>query len=181
MVIATFAFLVVLLLWVVGARNRLTRLRQDMAQAFSPMELQLRKRHAVARHLAEQALQQGAVPREVAESVRACATQAALTLQGASDSRNRPDALRRLGTAEELLAAALPALMQATEGHAEPHLADLHHRLAQIHAPLDYARMAYNATVQTHNAALRVFPTTLVATTFRFPPGVQMPRLSTPT
>lgn len=184
MLIASFLFLTVICLWVVGARNRLIRLHQAIARSFTPLELQLRKRHALARHLGEAALHGNWVPREVAESVLACIGQAAAALQGVKGPATHAELMRRVAVTEEVLAAALPPLMAATavpaDADAAEHLGDLRNRLAQIHAPLDYARLAYNTTVQVYNAALRVFPTTLVAATFRFQPGVQMPRLSSP-
>jgi LemA protein len=193
--IAGFVSLLLLGFWVIGARNRLVRLRQAVINAFPPLELQLRKRHALARHLAEASRLAAHHSRDAIEAVLAAVAQAATAIDTAHGRAARPGPMRQLAAAEEVLATALVVLMPApsnettsASSEAVPPTADaaviavmdLQERLAQLHPPLDYARQTYNAGVQTYNAALRIAPTTLVAALFRFEPAAMLPRLSKP-
>lgn len=192
MLIAGFLVLLLIGFWVVGARNRLMRLRQDVASALPPLALQLRKRHVLARHWSQSLHERGAAEATLAPCIEAVllAESEASGALNAVQARpiGTPEQMRRLAAAEESLATALlaltervqapPAEVAALPESTLPPGDELRLRLEQLHPPLDYARQAYNAAVQTHNAALRVFPTTLVASTLRLQPAVLLPRLS---
>ncbi|MEO8299390.1 MAG: LemA family protein [Burkholderiales bacterium] len=185
MLIAGFLILLLIGFWVVGARNRLMRLRQDVAGALPPLALQLRKRHVLARHWSQSLHRRDADAAALAPSIElvlVAESEAAGALNAVQTRPiGTPDQMRRLAAAEEALAAALATLTETLQTQSAKDAApgdDLRQRLEQLHPPLDYARQAYNAAVQTHNAALRVFPTTLVASTLRLQPAVLLPRLS---
>ena len=211
--ILTFVVLLLLGLWMVGARNRLVRLRQAVGAGLAPLELQLRKRQALSRHLAEAMQLTGQAPRELTEALKAAAQQATAAVDAAHARPAAPAPLRQLAAAEDVVCAALlplmpglastapsnapstapeaeppPSITGDTAGSAAaaadvpetPDVAELRARIAQLHAPLDYARQAYNGHVQHYNTALRQFPTTLVAALFRFEAAAMLPRLSRP-
>jgi LemA protein len=161
-----------LLFWMVGAYNRLVGLRNTVVAAWTQFDEQLRRRSAVLATLV--AALREYLPAEHATFDAALAAEQ--QLQIAADAvRSKPARAAtalNLVTAEGVLASALARLTPPIEQHAplredaaignaliELHDADLH---------LGLARRAFNAAVETYNAAVRQFPTRLLAQMFAF-------------
>ena len=170
--IALLAVLAVLVFWAVGAYNRLVSPRNDIARAFTPVDAQIRQRHAL--------LQQwlAALRPFVEHSPEAldAVTAACGQLQVACDTvRARPSAARpmtSLRLAEETLAnartrlnAELPAKPELLAGLAVSVLGE---ELAAADSTLGFARRQFNEATQNYNDALDQFPTWVIAGLFRF-------------
>jgi LemA protein len=112
MQIPVIVSIAVLAFWLLGAHNRLTRLRNHHQNAFGPLSSALRQRHAVALTLAEAARTLRGADRGQIEEVLAAAHQAA----AASDSatlRVQAATLQRVANAEEVLGESLDELVHA--------------------------------------------------------------------
>lgn len=184
--IVLFAVAALLAFWIVGAYNRLVRLRGAAVAAWAPIDAQLRRRQALAFELAELlAGQHGmddAVGRATLQSVIAATRQA----QAAADhARVRPasaGAIQSLGLAEQVLEGALRplhVLIAARPGlHEPPALGERVHALLEslqdADAQIAFVRRVFNTAVLAYNAALHELPTRLLAGLFGFRPAAPL-------
>ena len=112
----------------------------------------------------------GARPR--LDALEAAARQADAARARAQARPALASAMTSLRVAEEILADARARLPVQTMGGDE--LPDINARLASDDAALTFARREFNAAVDTYNAAVRQFPTVLVAWLFNFPAGATL-------
>lgn len=173
MPISTLVFLV-LAFWVLGAYKRLTRLRNKTHTAYGPLASHLRQRHAVALALAQAArplLGEEHLP--VAQQVLNVAKLAGRATDEAQARGMRGNALQDVGAAEESLGGVLDELISVlqdlTSGLGpEPAITELLRQRDTLQEQIHVTRLVYNREAQAYNSALHIFPTTLVATAFRF-------------
>ena len=168
--IAALVGCAVLVFWAVGAYNRLTGLRDDIAKAFVAVDAQVQHRHALLLQWA------GAIHAAVgqAPALYEAALAACAQLQSACEGlRERPSAHSAathwrlaehdLAVARQHLQAEWPAPQQ--HGLEITALAD---QLSVADSTLAYAGGQFNAATQAYNEAIRQFPTRLVAAAFGF-------------
>ncbi len=170
--IAGSAVAAVLVFWAVGAYNRLVSLRNEIARAFTPVEIQMRQRHVLLERWVEALRPAVAGDAAVLDSVIAACGQ----LQAACDViRGRPSEARpmaRLRLAEDTLAEArqrllgrLSALQVPLQDPGDAALVD---ELANADSTLAFARRQFNEASQNYNDALARFPTWVIAGLFGF-------------
>ena len=155
-----------LLFWIVGAYNRLVRLRGDIVQRFPPVDEQLTLRHAllqqqidaVARALPE------AAPR--IDVLRAACQQVEAACARARRRPGAAGAITSLRLADDILGEARARLpVQSVAGI---DMTELNTRLTASDATLAFSRRQFNEAVAGYNAALRQFPTVLIVGLFGF-------------
>ena len=165
----------VLLLWAVGARSRLRRLRRHVHHAFDAIEPALHQQHELACRLVADATPL-LRPRHV--DALADLTAACDRAESATETmRLRPlasNAVQALGQVQAELARALAtlefALATALPAPAAPSLAALQGELRDAQgALLDHAK-TYNEAVGAHNRALREVPTAWLGRALRWRP-----------
>ena len=145
-------FLVVALsVWVVWTFNRLVKARNQQAEAWSGVDVQLKKRADLVPPLAACVAAYARHEKSLQESVAA----------SRSDSTSTVTALRQLIA----IAENYPDLK------ADQNFRDLSGRLVAIEDDLQYARRYFNGSVRDFRNLAESFPTNLVAGTFRFRPG----------
>lgn len=160
------ALAAVLAFWVVGAHNRLVQLRTKLVRQFGAVNEQCARRHAL---LQQQVDALG--PLLPAAAARLDALRAACVQVEAACAHARPRpsaaaAITSLKLAEEILVEARARLpVQRVVGAELPALSQ---ELAHIDTTFAYARHQFNEAVQAYNAAVRQFPTRLVAGLFNF-------------
>lgn len=171
--IAALIFGAVLLFWLLGAHNRLVRLRQAARNAFAPLVSQLRQRHAVAHALAE-------ASRGLLGSDTALADELVSAARAASEVSDQVQAkplrgrgLLQLGEAEDALGHQLDrlalTLQDLTSGEGPmPAVTELLRQRDALQQQLEVSREVYHRAAQDYNAALAIFPTTLAAALLRF-------------
>lgn len=176
--ILTLALLAVLGFWMLGAYNRLVRLRTATRSAFAPLASQLRQRHAVALTLAEASralIGTQGDPVHLAQTEQTAAL--ARRASAASDTvQSRPlqdGALQQLVRAEADLVAALDALtlelQDLTSGDGpHPAVSELLRQRDGLQEQIKFSQQVYQTAADEYNAALALFPTTLAAALFRF-------------
>ena len=162
-VVAVFVF------WVVGAYNRIVRLRSDVVGRFTAVDAQCRQRHDLLQTqlgLLATVLA-AAAPR--LEALRAACLQADAAREHARAAPGAANAVTSLRVAEEILADARSRLpVQAAAGVDLP---AINARLAESDGALAFARREFNESVRVYNEAVRQFPTVLVATLFGMTPA----------
>jgi len=157
-VLAGLAVLSGLFVW---AYNRLIRLRNLARSSWSDIDVMLRKRHDLVGNLVE--------------TVKGYAAFEKTTLLGVTEARAR--AMRASGPGprgreETSLGESLSSLFAVVEDYpdlkaSESFLA-LQKQLAELENGIEYARRYYNAVVRDYNTAAETFPSTIVASLFRF-------------
>ena len=182
------ALTLILGFWMVGAYNRLVRLRQAVHAAFQTLEPPLRERHEALIVLAEvmrPVMAARADGAGVVEAVLAATRQADAALEIAHPRPVEASLLSGVVRAERVLRRALeaegPALQaamavpegQAPSGPPEP-LAlarDAWKRVEAAQAQTAFAARQFNEAVARHNEAVEQVPTRAVAGLFRFGPA----------
>ncbi|MEP7139082.1 MAG: LemA family protein [Caldimonas sp.] len=151
----------VVVFWVVGAHNRLVRLRTELVARFAAVDERYRQRHALLDSqldLLSTALA-AAAPR--LEALRAACRQADAAREHARVRPGAASAITSLRVADDILADARARLpVQQIPGVDLP---ELNQRLAASDTALAFARSEFNGAVSAYNEAVRQFPTVLVA------------------
>ena len=140
------------LFWIVGAYNRLVRLRSDLAARFAAVDERYRQRHALLESQLD-AARRPRSPRPARASMR-CAPPAARPTRRASTRAPGParaSAITSLRVAEEILAEARARLPVQSLAGAD--LPELNARPATSDTALAFARAEFNAAVAAYNEA----------------------------
>ena len=145
------AIVAILVFWIVGAYNRLVRLRSELVARFGAVDERYRQRHALLERQLELLSTALAPPRRA--STR-CAPRAARPTRRASTHARGPgaaSAVTSLRVAEDILADARARLpVQALPGADLP---ELNTQLATSDTALSFARAEFNAAVAAYNEA----------------------------
>lgn len=158
--------LIILIVLVVGAivmYNTLVRLRVRVQGAWADVDVQLKRRYDLIPNLLETVKGYAGHERDTLEAV-VSARNRAMTASGASQRAEAENMLT--GTLRSLfaLAEAYPQL-RAVES-----FTGLQRSLEEIETAIQSARRYYNAIVRDYNTKIEVFPSSLVASAFRFQP-----------
>jgi len=159
------AVAVVVVLLVIGVYNKLVGLHVRSQNAWSDIDVQLKRRHDLVPNLVETVKGYAAHESETLESVTQART-------GAVAARDAGPAER--AAAEGQLTAALHGLNVAVEAYPELQAAggfrDLQSELSGIEEAVQNARRYYNAVVRELNTKVMQFPSNLIAGMFGFRP-----------
>ena len=154
----------ILVFWIVGAYNRMVRLRNDLVARFAAVDERYRQRHVLLHgqlDLLSSALA-SAAPR--LDALRAACRQADAAREHARARPAAAGAVTSLRVADGILVDARSRLpVQSVAGVDLP---ELNQRLAASDTALAFARAEFNAAVTAYNQSLRQFPTVLVAQLF---------------
>lgn len=145
----------------IGIYNRLVTLRNRIDNAWSQIDVQLRRRYDLIPNLVETVKGYAAHERETLEQV-VQARSAAMSAQTVKERSEAENALT--GTLKSLfaLAESYPDLK------ANQNFLMLQEELAGTESKIAYARQFYNDSVMTYNTAIQVFPSNIVANIFGF-------------
>jgi LemA protein len=150
-------------LMAVGMYNSLISLRNRCDNAWSQVDVQLRRRYDLIPNLVETVKGYAKHEREVFERVTQARTQAM--------SAATP---KEAGQAENVLAGALKSLFAVVENYpdlkANQNFLLLQEELAGTEGKIAYARQFYNDTVMKFNMKQQVFPSNIIANMFQFKP-----------
>ena len=166
---STAAVSALLAFWIVGAYNRMVRLRSAFVARFAAVDDQYRQRHALLESQLEMLASAlaGAGPR--LEALRAACRQADAAREHARARLGAAGAVTSLRLADEILAHTRARLPVQSAAGSE--LSDLNTRLAASDTTLAFARREFNAAVSAYNEAVSQFPAMLVARLFGLRPA----------
>ncbi|MBP9004525.1 MAG: LemA family protein [Candidatus Hydrogenedentes bacterium] len=163
LVIIAGVIVLVALFWVIGLYNQLVRLRNAVRNAWSQIDVQLKRRHDLIPNLVETVRGYMTHERETLEAV----TRARNLAQGASQS-----GVTDRAQAEGQLSRALMNLFAVAEQYpdlkANQNFMALQEELVSTENRISFARQAYNDAVMTLNNAIQMFPANMVAGMFGF-------------
>jgi len=160
-IVAIFAVIVLL---VVGMYNGLVRARLRVKEAWSGIDVQLKRRASLIPNLVETVKGYAQHEREVFENV----TRARSMLQQAGTPGQAAEA-------NNMLTQTLRSLFAVAEAYpdlkANQNFLDLQNELSDIEEKIAYARQFYNSNVLSYNARTETFPSVIFANMFNFEPA----------
>jgi LemA protein len=167
--------ILVLVLWFVGIYNGLVVARNRFKNAFSQIDVQLKRRYDLIPNLVETAKGYMKHERETLEAVVAMRNQAMNASQRAAANPGDPSAMQALGSAETALSGALTRFMAVAEAYpdlkANQNMLQIQEELTSTENRVAFARQAYNDSVTSYNNQRDVFPTVIVANMAGFVPA----------
>jgi LemA protein len=155
------ALAAILLIWLAAAFNRFIRARNQLREAWSGIDVQLKRRHDLVPRLLACVKGYRDHERAVLENVTAARSQA-VQAQG----------VEQTGRAETALAQNLRSLIAVAEAYpdlkADQSFRQLSTALVELEDQLQYARRYYNGAVRDFNILTETFPGVLAARLFGF-------------
>jgi LemA protein len=166
-----FVGIVVLLgVFVAGIFNRLVALRNRYQNAFSQIEVQLKRRHDLIPNLVETAKGYMQHERETLDAVIQARNQAQQGLEQAAGDPSNPEAMQNLGGAEGALTGAVGRLLALVESYpdlkANTNMMQLSEELTSTENKVSFSRQAFNDSVMVYNTYKQSFPAVVLAGTF---------------
>lgn len=153
--------LLVLVIWVILAYNALVRMRIMVEEAFSTMDVYMKKRYDLIPNLVETVKGYAEHEKETLENVIAMRNRAA----GAGSVEERLHA-------ENALTETLKSLFALAEAYpdlkANVNFMDLQGQLRTLEDEIANSRRYYNGTVRQYNTRREVFPSSIIAGMFHF-------------
>ena len=159
--IVVVVVLVLLILSIIGIYNALIRLRNQVDNAWSQIDVQLKRRHDLIPNLVETAKGYMKHERETFEEITKARSQAmgAKTVADASK-------------AEGALGGALGRFMLVVENYpdlkANQNFLAVQEELTSTENKISFARQSYNDQVLFFNNKIQMFPSSIIANTFNF-------------
>jgi len=151
------------IIWLIATYNTLIVLRNRVKNAWSQMDVQLRRRYDLIPNLVETVKGYAAHERETFELV----TKARAAVAGAQTVADQAQA-------QNMLTSALKSLFAVAENYPELKASQnfmmLQEELSGVEGKIAYSRQFYNDTVLMYNNAIQRFPANMVANSFGFGP-----------
>ncbi len=155
--------LVVIALAVVAMYNGLVRLKNRVDEAWSDIDVQLKRRHDLIPNLVNTVKGYAAHEKEVFEKVTQARANAISAGSGSTGDKMQ---------AENMLSGALKSLFAVAEAYpdlkANQNFLELQRELTDTEDKIMAARRFYNGNVRDFNTKLQVFPTNLMASSLGF-------------
>jgi LemA protein len=152
---------VLMIVWMVAIYNGLVRLRNQVKNAWSQIDVQLKRRHDLIPNLVETAKGYMKHERNTLDSVTNARTRA-VNAQGVADAAQ----------AEGALSSTLRQFMAVAENYpdlkANQNFLALQEELTSTENKIAFARQFYNDSVMTFNNKTQVFPSTIIAGMYNF-------------
>ncbi len=153
--------IIILVLYFIGVFNSLVKLRNQVKNAWSQIDVQLKRRHDLIPNLIE--------------TVKGYMTHERETLQNVTNARAQAMGANTVGekaAAESLLGGALGRLNIAVEAYpdlkANQNFLALQEELTSTENKISYSRQSYNDQVLFFNNKIQMFPSNIVAGMFNF-------------
>ncbi|TMA40441.1 MAG: LemA family protein [Deltaproteobacteria bacterium] len=163
-VLAVLLLAVVLL---VSAYNRLVELRNRYKNAYSQIDVQLKRRYDLVPNLVETAKGYLKHERQTLEAVILARNQASLAAQRAAATPGEATAMRDLAGAEAALGGALGRMFALAEAYPDlksnTTMNQLSEELSSTENKVAFARQAYNDAVMSYNTGREIFPVSIIA------------------
>jgi len=162
-----------LVIYVINIYNTLVTLKNRYLNAFSQIEVQLKRRYDLIPNLVETAKAYMGHERETLEAVTLARNEAASVLGGLGNSGAGGAAMGRLASAENALQGALGKLNVTMEAYPElranENMMQLSEELTTTENRVAFARQGFNDSVMAYNSYRQSFPPVFFATRFGHP------------
>lgn len=173
--ITVLAILFVVLVFLVGIYNSLVKLRNRYQNAYSQIDVQLKRRYDLIPNLVEMVKGYMKHEQETLQRVIEARNIAIAAGQKAAANPGDPNSMRQLASAESQLGGALSRLLMVAEAYPElkanQNMLALQEELTSTENKISFARQGYNDAVTEYNNAREVFPAVIFAGMFGFGPA----------
>ncbi len=153
--------IVLAILWLISVYNGLIRSKNRVDEAWSDIDVQLKRRHDLIPNLVETVKGYATHEKELFENVTKARTMA-MQANGTEDK----------GKAENMLSGTLKSLFAVAENYPElkanENFAKLQDELTDTENKIQAARRFYNGQVRDFNTKIQVFPTNTIADMLKF-------------
>jgi len=160
-IFAILGLLVVVIVFIIGVYNSLVSLKVKIQEAWSQIDVQLKRRTDLIPNIVETVKGYAAHEKEVFENV----TKARTALISAQTPKEA-------GEADQMLGSALKSLFAVAENYpelkAQEGFVNLQKELSDTEDKVAYSRQFYNSVVRQYNEKIVVFPNNLIASSFGF-------------
>jgi LemA protein len=150
-----------IIFWLIGVYNALIRLKNRVNEAWSDIDVQLKRRYDLIPNLVETVKGYATHERELFENVTKARTQA---MQAGTPQEK--------GKAENILTGTLKTLFAVAENYpqlkASENFAKLQDELSDTENKIQAARRFYNGNVRDFNIKIQVFPNNIIAGMLNF-------------
>ena len=147
--------------WLVWIYNRFIRRKNEVREAWSGIDVQLKRRHNLIPNLIETVKGYAGHEQETLDT---------LTRIRAGTTGER--GVTQVAQAETILSKALGNILAVAEGYpdlkASANFLDLQQKLHEVEEQVQLSRRYYNGTVRDWNILVESFPSNLIATSFGF-------------
>ncbi len=161
LMLGLLGIVIIVVLWVVLTYNKLVVLRNRIDNAWSQIDVQLRRRYDLIPNLVETVKGYAAHEKEVFEKV----TQARASMASATTVTEQ-------GEAQNQISQALKSLFAVAEAYPElkanQNFMMLQEEISGTESKIAYARQFYNDTVMAYNTLIQSFPANMLAGSFGF-------------
>ena len=177
LIVLGIAFLVFVgfAMWVMGVYNSLVKLRNRFENAFSQIDVQLKRRFDLIPNLVNVVKGYMAHEKETLEAVIQARSAA---MNAASEAAANPGdavSMGNLSNADSQLSGALGRLMMIAESYpdlkANENMLALQEELTSTENKVSFARQSYNDAVTNYNTQRELFPSNTIAGIFNFGPA----------
>ncbi len=153
---------VVVVIWLIGIFNGLVRLRNAVKNAWSQIDVQLKRRYDLIPNLLETVKGYAKHERETLEAV----------IKARQQAINITDNVIDKAKAENMLSQTLRSLFAVSENYpdlkANQNFLALQEELTSTENKISFSRQFYNDSAMTYNNKTEVFPSNIVAGMFSF-------------
>jgi LemA protein len=166
---------IVVFVFIIGAYNALVTLRNRYKNAYSQIDVQLKRRYDLIPNLVETAKAYLQHERGTLEAVIAARNVAVTANTRAAQNPGDASVMKELSSAETALSGVMGRLFALAEAYpnlkANTTMMSLMEELSSTENKVSFARQAYNDSVMSYNTRREVFPTNIIASTFNFAPA----------
>jgi len=159
-------------MWIMGVYNKLVTLRNRYENAFSQIDVQLKRRHDLIPNLVNVAKGYMEHEKDTLEAVIQARNQAISATSKASANPGDQGSMQDLAAAESNLNGALGRLLMIAESYpdlkANENMLALQEELTSTENKVSFSRQSYNDSVTLYNTTREMFPANVVAGPFGF-------------
>lgn len=155
------AIVLIIVVWFIGTYNSLVSRRKRVENAWSQIDVQLKRRHDLIPNLVNAVKGYMKFEKETLEAVINARAKA---ISGGSID----DRIKAEGELSGALARLLAVFERYPELKANEQVKQLMEELTSTENRISYARQFYNDTVMKYNTSIEMFPTNIVARMFNF-------------
>ncbi|MCF0232208.1 MAG: LemA family protein [Enterococcus sp.] len=160
-IIIIIAIILLIAIWIIAGKNSFISKKNDVEEAFSTMDIYLKKRYDLIPNLVETVKGYAGHERDTLEAVMKARSMA-----------NSDGSIEQRIDNEKAFSSALSRLMAVAENYpdlkASENFRDLQNELSTIEGEIANARKYYNATVKYYNNRVMIFPNSILAGIFHF-------------
>ena len=158
------AVIVIIVLAIIGMYNSLIKLKNRVNEAWSDIDVQLKRRYDLIPNLIETVKGYASHEKETLEKV-VNARNAAMRAQSGGDAK-------KVAEAENMLSSTLKSIFALSESYpdlkANQNFLELQREMSDTENKIQASRRFYNGNVRDFNTKLQVFPTNIIAGMLNF-------------